>query len=52
MQDDTNIVQDDEPLVLLDPHQANSTPNRPFQKGELYPSIASVKTLLPSQVIQ
>ena len=36
MQDDTNIVQDDEPLVLLDPHQASSTPNRPFQKGELY----------------
>ena len=36
MVDDPSAVQDDEPVLLLDPHQASSTPNRPFQKGWLY----------------
>ena len=49
MQDDTNILQEDEPLLLLDPHQASSTANRPFQKGGLivsYPSIANIIIIL------
>ena len=50
MQDDTNVLQEDEPLLLLDPHQASNTPNRPFQKGGLYSSITNVM-IIPLQVI-
>ena len=50
LQDDTNILQEDEPFLLLDPHQGSNTPNRPFQKGGLYSLIADVM-IIPLQVI-
>ena len=37
MLDDLTAVQDDKPILLLDPHQPSSTPDRPFKKGWLHP---------------
>ena len=51
MQDDTNVLQEDERLLLLDPHQTSGTPNRPFQKGGLYSSIANIIIILPQVIL-